>query len=57
MSISAVETAIREIRAVIKKWGDDRFDWRTHTSENITFYWYAGGSGFGRRLAACLRNM
>ena len=30
---------------------DDRFDWQVHTSDNIDFYWYAGGSGFGQRLA------
>ena len=30
---------------------DERFDWQVHTSDNIDFYWYAGGSGFGKRLA------
>ena len=35
---------------------DDRFDWHMHTSDNITFYWYAGGSGFGRRLADTVRD-
>ena len=32
-------------------YNDDRFDWHVHSSDNITFHWYAGGSGFGRRLA------
>ncbi len=32
-------------------YNDDRFDWHMHSSDNITFHWYAGGSGFGRRLA------
>ena len=35
---------------------DDRFDWRMHTMDNITFYWYAGGSGFGRRVADSVRD-
>ena len=30
---------------------DNRFDWQEHSSDNVTFYWYRGGSGFGRRLA------
>ena len=30
---------------------DARFDWLTHQSENITYYWYAGGDDFGERLA------
>ena len=30
---------------------DDRFDWQVHSSDNVTFYWYGGGSWFGRRLA------
>ncbi len=32
-------------------YGDDRFPWESHTSENITFHWYAGGPDFGQRLA------
>ena len=32
-------------------YNDDRFDWHMHSSDNITFNWYAGGSDFGRRLA------
>ena len=35
---------------------DDRFDWRMYTMDNITFYWYAGGSGFGRRIADSVRD-
>ena len=30
---------------------DARFDWLSHQSENITYYWYAGGDDFGERLA------
>ena len=37
-------------------YSDDRFDWRMHASDNITLYWYAGGSGFGRRLADTVRD-
>ncbi len=37
-------------------YSDDRFDWRMHASDNITLYWYAGGSGFGRRLRAYPKN-
>ena len=37
-------------------YSDDRFDWQTHTSDNITFYWYAGGDDFGRRLAEGVRD-
>ena len=37
-------------------YNDERFDWQMHTSDNITFYWYAGGSGFGRRLADSVRE-
>ena len=37
-------------------YNDDRFYWRKYTSDNITFYWYAGGSGFGRRLADTVRD-
>lgn len=32
-------------------YNDDRFEWQTYTSENITFHWYAGGDDFGQRLA------
>ncbi len=32
-------------------YNDDRFDWREHSLDNITFYWYAGGSRSGQRLA------
>ena len=32
-------------------YGDDRFSWQSHTSDNITFHWYAGGPDFGQRLA------
>ena len=35
---------------------DDRFDWQAHTSGNITFNWYTGGSDFGRRIADGVRN-
>ena len=27
------------------------FDWRSHQAGNITYYWYAGGDDFGRKLA------
>ena len=37
-------------------YNDERFDWRMHTSDNITFYWYAGGNSFGRRLADSVRD-
>ena len=37
-------------------YNDERFDWQMHTSDNITFYWYAGGNGFGRRLADSVRD-
>ena len=37
-------------------YNDARFDWRMHTSDNITFYWYAGGNSFGRRLADSVRD-
>ena len=37
-------------------YNDERFDWRMHTSDNITFYWYAGGSSFGPRLADSVRH-
>ena len=37
-------------------YNDERYDWRTHTSGNITFYWYGGGGGFGRRLADSVRD-
>ena len=37
-------------------YNDDRFDWHMHSSDNITFNWYAGGSGFGRRLAESVSN-
>ena len=37
-------------------YGDDRFDWREHSLNNITFYWYAGGSRFGRRLADSVQD-
>ena len=33
-------------------YSDDRFPWESHTSENITFHWYAGGPDFGQRLAS-----
>ena len=33
-------------------YGDDRFPWESHTSENITFHWYAGGPDFGQHLAS-----
>jgi hypothetical protein len=38
-------------------YNDERFDWRMHTSDNITFYWYAGGNSFGRRLADSVRDV
>ena len=37
-------------------YNDERFDWQMHTSDNITFYWYAGGNSFGRRLADSVRD-
>ena len=37
-------------------YNDERFDWRMHTSDNITFYWYVGGNSFGRRLADSVRD-
>ena len=37
-------------------YNDERFDWRMHRSDNITFYWYAGGSSFGQRLADSVRE-
>ena len=37
-------------------YNDERFDWRMHRSDNITFYWYAGGNSFGRRLADSVRD-
>ena len=37
-------------------YNDERFDWRMHTSDNITLYWYSGGSSFGRRLADSIRD-
>ena len=37
-------------------YGDDRFPWQSHTSENITFHWYAGGSDFGQRLAGAVED-
>ncbi|MDE2765716.1 MAG: peptidase MA family metallohydrolase [Chloroflexota bacterium] len=33
---------------------DDRFRWQSHTAGNITYYWYAGGDGFGRKLAGAV---
>ena len=43
----------REVRTPRQEtvYRDDRFDWQTHTLDNITFHWYAGGSNFGQRLA------
>ena len=38
-------------------YNDERFDWRMHRSDNITFYWYAGGNSFGRRLADSVRDV
>ncbi len=35
---------------------DDRFQWQSHTDGNVTYYWYAGGNGFGRRLADGVRD-
>ena len=35
---------------------DDRFRWQGHTDGNITYYWYAGGDDFGRRLANGARD-
>ena len=35
---------------------DNRFDWQTHTSDNVTFYWYEGGRDFGVRLAESVRD-
>ena len=32
-------------------YSDDRFDWQTYTSDNITFHWYAGDSNFIQTLA------
>ena len=37
-------------------YSDDRFNWQTYTSDNITFYWYAGGGDFGPRLADSVRD-
>ncbi len=37
-------------------YGDDRFPWESHTSDNITFYWYAGGADFGQRLAGAVED-
>ena len=30
---------------------DDRFEWQSHAAGNVTYYWYAGGDAFGRKLA------
>ena len=35
---------------------DDRFEWQSHTDDNITYYWYAGGDDFGQRLAEGARD-
>ena len=35
---------------------DDRFDWQMHSSDNVTFHWYGGGRGFGRRLAESVHD-
>ena len=37
-------------------YNDERFDGRMHRSDNITFYWYAGGNSFGQRLADSVRE-
>ncbi len=37
-------------------YGDDRFSWQSHTSDNITFHWYAGGPDFGQRLARAVED-
>ena len=37
-------------------YADDRFDWETYESDNITFYWYVGGPDFGERLARGVRD-
>ncbi len=33
------------------EWEDERFSWRSFSRDNITLYWYEGGSGFGGELA------
>ena len=35
---------------------DDRFEWQSHTENNVTFYWYAGGPDFGSNIADGVRD-
>ncbi len=48
----------KEIRTARQEavYADVRFDWETYESDNITFYWYAGGPDFGERLARGVRD-
>ena len=48
-----VDAEGRERRSERKEleYEDDRFDWQSRVAGNITYYWYAGGDDFGRRLA------
>ena len=48
-----VDAAGREHRSERREleYEDDRFEWQSHAAGNITYYWYAGGDDFGRRLA------
>ena len=35
---------------------DHRFNWQSHTAENVTYHWYAGGDDFGSRIANGVRD-
>ena len=35
---------------------DDRFEWQSHSENNVTFYWYAGGADFGSNIADDVRH-
>ena len=35
---------------------DDRFEWQSHTENNVTFHWYAGGPEFGSNIADSVRD-